>query len=434
MEEQSSEVRVFRSRREKLTKPVVEGAPLGAKPYEIRDTLLTGLLLRIQPSGVKTYYLTYVLKSGKRGRVKLGRAPGITVAQARELAKDQLADVTKDIDPQEKKREARRERNAHTLRSYLNQEYGPWVLAHRPRSGAGTKKRIEVCFADLLDKKLTDLHSFHVERWRTGRLRDGIKPGTVNRDLTALRAALSKAVEWGLLVAHPLAGLKPSRVDHSPKVRYLSAEEEAGLRQALDAREARLREERASANAWRRQRGYGEKTDLTAAAFADYLKPMVIVSLNTGLRRGELLGLRWGSVDLLRKLLTVEGHSAKSGRTRHVPLNAEALDALTRWQEQNGGDGLVFEGRDGKAFYSVKKAWGAVLTTAEITNFRWHDMRHHFASWLVMRGVDLNTVRELLGHSDIKMTLRYAHLAPEHKAAAVAVLDTRDGSKLRAVK
>jgi site-specific recombinase XerD len=72
--------------------------------------------------------------------------------------------------------------------------------------------------------------------------------------------------------------------------------------------------------------------------------------------------------------------------------------------------------------HDVNTSWGNVLVDAKIENFRWHDMRHHFASHLVMAGVDLNTVRELLGHADLKMTLRYAHLAPEHKAAAVAKL------------
>lgn len=93
------------------------------------------------------------------------------------------------------------------------------------------------------------------------------------------------------------------------------------------------------------------------------------------------------------------------------------------WKHINKCEGLVFQSiKTGTAFSHVKKSWARVLEKAKIKNFRWHDMRHHFASKLVMAGVDLNTVRELLGHSDIKMTLRYAHLAPEHEANAVAKL------------
>ena len=86
-------------------------------------------------------------------------------------------------------------------------------------------------------------------------------------------------------------------------------------------------------------------------------------------------------------------------------------------------DGLVFPNKNNQPFNNVKRSWTSVLEKANITQFRWHDLRHHFASKLVMAGVDLNTVRELLGHSDIKMTLRYAHLAPEHKINAVRKID-----------
>jgi integrase len=148
----------------------------------------------------------------------------------------------------------------------------------------------------------------------------------------------------------------------------------------------------------------------------DHLSPVVLLAMNTGMRRGELLSLEWSDLDLGAKIITVQARKAKSGKQRHIPLNAEALRVVTKWRDQCDGVGQVFEPQD------VKKGWGALLTTAKITGFRFHDLRHHFASKLVMAGVDLNTVRELLGHSDITMTLRYAHLGPEHLAAAVEKL------------
>jgi site-specific recombinase XerD len=89
---------------------------------------------------------------------------------------------------------------------------------------------------------------------------------------------------------------------------------------------------------------------------------------------------------------------------------------------QVGTTDLVFSNKNDERFDTIKKGWKTILDAAKIKNFRWHDLRHHFASRLVMSDVDLNTVRELLGHSDMTMTLRYAHLAPEHKANAVEKL------------
>jgi len=115
--------------------------------------------------------------------------------------------------------------------------------------------------------------------------------------------------------------------------------------------------------------------------------------MNTGLRRGELLALRWESIDFNRRILTVEGGTAKNRQTRHVPLNDGATRMLNRWHEQTSGGQRVFDARTG-----FKTAWAALLQRAKITKFRWHDLRHHFASRLVQVGVPLNTVRDLLGH------------------------------------
>ena len=122
----------------------------------------------------------------------------------------------------------------------------------------------------------------------------------------------------------------------------------------------------------------------------------------------------------------IRGDNAKSGKTRHVPLNAEASTTLQYWKADVAASEWVFPGRDGERLKGIKTSWKSVLQKATIRDFRWHDLRHHFASRLVMKGVDLNTVRELLGHSDLSMTLRYAHLSPEHKADAVAKLCDRE--------
>ena len=381
----------------------------------MRDSDLKGFILRVQPSGQLTYYCCYRLRDGRCNRVKIGRHGHVTPIQARDHAKRILADVVKGIDPAAAKKAPK----VDDFLVYIEDKYRPWAEANR-KTGHATVARLKACFPELLNRKLSDITPWVVEKWRFTRLKDGIKPATANRDLSALKAALSKAVDWGLVEVHPLVRVKPSKVDTAQKVRFLDSQEEHRLRRMLDSRQEHIRRRRDSANKWRRCRGYQEFSVLREVCFVDWLKPMVLLSMNTGLRRGELFCLKWEDVDLTRRLLTVSGHIAKSGKTRHIPLNTDAWEVLSGWKEQHkSNDELIFPSKDGKPFNNIKKAWARLLHDAHIRNFRWHDLRHHFASKLVMAGVDINTVRELLGHGDIKMTLRYAHLAPEHKAAAV---------------
>jgi len=397
-----------------INNSLVKALNPGEKPYEVRDTRLKGLILRVQPSGVMAYYVEYA--RGKR--MNLGRADAVTPAQAREAAKRVLAEAYKGGDPMA----VRRKERAYTFSSFISEVYAPWAEAtiRTPRKTVG---RLLGNFPDLQDKKLPEINPWLVEKWRTARLKSGTKKTTVNRDLDDLKSSLAKAVEWGLVETHPIASVKRVRVDTNPIPRFLSDDEHGRLMAALERREEHLRKQRDSANRWRSERGYLPLLGLRLVSYADHLRPMVILSLNTGLRRGELFGLAWRDVNLDDAFITLRGTNTKSMRTRHIPLNATAQDYLSRWRGQSAdGDGLVFPGKGGKRFDNVNSSWRKVLKDAEIRGFRWHDMRHDFASKLVMAGVDLNTVRELLGHADLQMTLRYAHLAPEHKAAAVARL------------
>ena len=142
---------------------------------------------------------------------------------------------------------------------------------------------------------------------------------TINRDVACLRALLSKAVEWGQIDKHPLAKLKPLKVDHKRKVRSLSYVEEQRLRTALINRDKEHKEARKRGNQWRSARGYPPLPTLIFHEYADHSTPLVLLSINTGLRRGELFALRWKDINLQRKILTVEGKFTKSGVTRHIP-------------------------------------------------------------------------------------------------------------------
>lgn len=158
-----------------------------------------------------------------------------------------------------------------------------------------------------------------------------MKPTTVNRQLAALKAALSKAVTWGFIHEHPLANMKLLKVDHNPNPRSLTEEEEIALRKTLNDREREFRLKRKSDNQRRKRRGYTQLKNIAEDEYLDHLKPMVLLTMNTGLRRGELFSLRWPDIDLEHRNLTVEGSYAKSGSTRQITLNEEALEVLERW-------------------------------------------------------------------------------------------------------
>jgi integrase len=280
-------------------------------------------------------------------------------------------------------------------------------------------------FAKLFPVEAAKLTALDIEAWRSECLSRNCKAATINRMLTALRAMLNWAVEMRLIESNPLGRIKRlSETDSDQKVRYLTDDERQRLYAALEAREERIREARRNHIGWQTEREYEPSSEIEGR-FADYLRPMVLLSLNTGVRRGSVFGLRWGDIDFQTKTLTLRGDNVKSGKVTRLPLNSVVLDVLTAWRGQSvrtGDADLVFPSSGGAEFDNVRKSWGGVLKAAGIKNFRWHDMRHDFASRLVMRGTSLMQVSKLLGHADIKMTMRYAHLTPEAGQAAVETL------------
>jgi len=408
-----------------LTARTVKALRPESKYYRLWDRELKGFYIRVQPTGSMSYYFQYRNEAGRLTDYLIGRAGKLSPVQARDVAEQKSADVAKGHDVQAEKKEKRKQEaqaKIKTLVGFLELKYGPWVKGER-KTGNATVKRLNTNFEHLMNKPMEEISKWDIDKWRSEQRKKGKAPATINRDVTALKALLTMAVEWEVITANPLSRVKPLKTDKRGTVRYLSADEELRLRNALDKRESKLRKDRISGNEWRLVRGYDLLPDISKTNFADHIKPMTLLSLNTGMRRGEVFSLTWEAVSLNKAMLTVHGKTAKSETTRHIPLNNEALRILKDWKEDSSNvNGLVFPNREGRRFDNIKRAWETVLDLAEVKNFRWHDLRHSFASNLVMAGVDLNTVRELLGHGDIKMTLRYAHLAPEHKAAAVAML------------
>lgn len=227
----------------------------------------------------------------------------------------------------------------------------------------------------------------------------GLGASTVNGHLAVLSALLHCAAEWG-------------RLDKAPRIRRLPTEpfEFDWLRPA--------------------------EADRLLAVVAPEPKwsAMFTVALRTGLRRGELFALHWSAVDLERRAVDVHRSlyhgrltTPKNHRRRTVPLTADAVTALERWRPFSPGE-LVFPGADGDLDRSQSRANEALhraLDAVDIRRVRVHDLRHSFASHLVLRGVPLRVIQRLLGHHSILQTERYAHVADESLTAAVALLEPK---------
>jgi integrase len=416
----------------KISKTIADGlTPTpGAKPKpaEVFDKGQPGLILRVQPSGIRTWYFDYRI-AGKRKRYRIGAYPGLSIDGARTLAKRLAGKVASDIDPQSERKQQRvqaQRDQVNTLQSFITARYEPYARTHLKSHGIEQLKRIRADFKGWLDKPIREITREMADSWRSAQLQRGKQPASVNRDLYRMRAVLTRAVDWKLIDRHPFANMPALKVDRTGRIRYLSADEETRLRKALLDREADLRKARDSFNAWRAER-HQKLLPGRDGDFIDHVRPMVLMALNTGLRRGELLSLRWRHVNAEGRTVEVEGATAKTGQTRHVPLNTETLELLNGWRQhcKAKDEDFVFSVHEGRRMNSVKHAWATVATDAALNGFRFHDLRHHFASRLVMAGQPLNTVRTLLGHSTITLTERYAHLAPGNLRAAIDAVDPR---------
>lgn len=155
----------------------------------------------------------------------------------------------------------------------------------------------------------------------------------------------------------------------------------------------------------------------------NHLRPIVITALNTGMRKDEILGLKWDNVDLKAGFILLNQNQTKNSERKEIPINQTLRETLQSVPKQDNILFVFYNPLTGTRYDDIKRSFNSALKRADIRDFRFHDLRHTFASHLVMAGIDLTTVKELMGHKDFKMTLRYAHLAPSHKVKAVDILD-----------
>ena len=221
-----------------------------------------------------------------------------------------------------------------------------------------------------------------------------VSRSTVDKDIGVLKSFFNWCVARGLASVNPVRKVKGFREDNT-RLRYLTEPE------------------------------YERLIEVAHAVHSPYLAERITLAIHTGLRRGNLFCLRWDQVDFLNQVLRVP--RTKSNHPHAVPVNKTALETLERLHRDRSNSPYVFPHVGGKhdvqPVMDAKNAFHAALDAAGIEDFTWHDLRHTFASWLVMRGASLRAVADLLGHRSLKMAMRYAHLSPAYLAQEVGLLD-----------
>src|SRR5262249_28155708 len=286
-----------------------------------------------------------------------------------------------------------------TFEQFASKWYEDYVVPNNKYSEQQTKKY--VLSSSLIPffgkKQIAQITSHVIERYKAHAVKEGVTSKTIKNRLTVLNKCLMTAHEWGDMVSPPPKIKWPKCAQ--PRTDYLSAEE----------------------------------CELLLSHADGVIREMILTALRTGMRQGELRGLQWPSVDWHNQSLVVRHSrcdyakalvSPKSNRERHIPLDIDVSEML---HKRKKGTGYVFLDTDKEPFDEkrLNRRMTTLCKKAGLRRITWHILRHTFASHLAMRGVPLTTVQQLMGHSNITTTMRYAHVAPSTLRAAIDMLNPR---------
>lgn len=271
----------------------------------------------------------------------------------------------------------------------LCEEYLAFSKAHkRVQSLRRDRTSINNLLSAFVGQLVSEIRAHDMEKYIVTRSEMKVKPATINREISCIKHMFTKAVHWGYLTETPLRSVRKLR-EPPGRTRYLNDDEIKRLLYCCP----------------------------------QHIKPVVITALYTGMRKGEILNLEWSDIDLAKRSIRVR--DSKNHESRHVPINDILYTTLIKLPHEVS-HGYVFSGKHGKPIRSIQNAWERTLRNANISDFRFHDLRHTFASHLAMLGIDLQQIRELLGHKTIVMTMRYSHLSSETLQRAVDMLNFKE--------
>lgn len=352
--------------------------PPGKRKERIFDDKLPGFMMEVWPSGTITFYLRYRDQRGRSREIRLGRLGEVTVDQARKHAEKLKAESRLGGDPAA---ERDRLKAVPTFSAFIEGRYLPYAK-ERLRSFRDHESFYRVRLKDRWGtRRLDEIKPHDVVDLQDSLRKEGLSDATVNRYTAYVRRVFNLALRWEAYEGrNPAQHAEMRREQHREK--FLTETELRALFKALD-----------------------EEPNQVAAG-------VIALLAATGARRGEAMAARWEHIDRDRRLWVVP--RSKSGKRRHIPLSDAALRILARLPRVPDCP-WIFPGEDpAKPVGCVRKAWDRIKARAGLLpDLRIHDLRHTYASVLVAKGRSLYEVSELLGHSQLTMTQRYAHLAPQ---------------------
>ncbi|MFK5913374.1 MAG: site-specific integrase [Woeseiaceae bacterium] len=374
----------------KLTNTFVKQAltcPTDKTRIEWCCDLVRGFYVEVRKNaqGIGTYYFRYKNTQGKTCTVKIGLTGDVKLSDARDKAKLLRTDVSLGIDP----KVAYQKRNKiPTLAAFFIENYVPFAKQHK-RTWNDDVKMFEHRLNAIFGKfQLHALKRSSVQSFHTQLREDGLSPATCDHYIKLLRHVLNHAVDSDVIDANPLIRIKLFNCDNK-KERYLNDHELAQLLKVLH--------------------NHNNHT----------VSSIILFLLYTGARLNEALTATWNNIDIATKTWRISADISKSKRMRAIPLNSAALTVLASMETQGKYEHVFINTNTAKPYTCIKKAWYGIRKTAELDDLRLHDLRHNYASMMVNSGRSLYEVQHILGHSDPKVTMRYAHLTTEtlHDAA-----------------
>ena len=370
--------------------------PVGKTKVDYYDSKITGLILKILPSGRKTYYLRFRNERGQPEEHKIANAEVLKLTQAREFAQKHLAEIAMGNNPFEAKKGLK---DVPIFAEFVEESYMPHIK--------GYKKSWTTDVSLLKNHLLPALGKMHLDEITKGDMvklfshhRSSHMPGSTNRIIILSRYIFNNAIKWETagITKNPTKGID-LYTENNKMERYLTETEAYKLFDVLEKSQAPM------------------------------LKYIVGMLLLTGARKNEVLNSKWSDFDIERKKWTIEFN--KSGKTRYVPLSDGALQLIESLPRIKGCEYPFANPDTKKPFVGIFYAWNTARKKSGMPELRIHDLRHSFASFLINAGESLYTVQKILGHTQVKTTQRYSHLSQEsllHAANVVPISMVRKTS------